>query len=357
MKVSAIPAQNLTGDLIDRWSRFQEEDPALKNPVFRPELIQAYASIRDNLEVAIVEDADEVVGFLPFVRAQQGVGGPHPFADYQGVIARRGVALDARELVKGCGLAAWDFDRVLASQALFQPFHKRLAPSALIDLSKGYETYAAERRAAGSEQIKKSGNLMRRLEREVGPLRFEAHVSSEPILRQLVHWSDKKQGRDSGEVPSSEPTWVYRVLEKVLFTQKERFCGMLSVLYAGEELVAAHFGMRSGTYLYSWWPGYNPHFEKYSPGIILMLKIAEASSLLGLRFIDLGLVNQWQYKQRLMNTEITVAAGSVEVPSLLTAMRRLRGLPRTMLNRVPALRDLARKGAHVLRGDNKPHGA
>jgi hypothetical protein len=50
-------------------------------------------------------------------------------------------------LLRSCGLAVWEFDHLLASQAPFAPYHASLEPSPIMDLSAGYAGYLEERRA------------------------------------------------------------------------------------------------------------------------------------------------------------------------------------------------------------------
>ena len=55
------------------------------------------------------------------------------------------------------------------------------------------------------------------------------------------------------------------------------FQGVLSGLYIGEKLVAAHFGMRSRRVLHWWFPAYDPELGKYSPGAQLLLELSRAA--------------------------------------------------------------------------------
>ena len=80
------------------------------------------------------------------------------------------------------------------------------------------------------------------------------------------------------------------------------------------ELIAAHMGMRSHSIWHYWFPAYNPRFSKYSPGLILLLKMAESAASLGLSRIDLGRGDE-QYKSRLASGVITVSRGSVHTHS------------------------------------------
>ena len=121
-------------------------------------------------------------------------------------------------------------------------------------------------------------------------------------------------------------------LERIHTTQSDGCAGRLSLLYAGDRLVAGHMGMRSRTVWHYWFPAYDRETARYSPGLILLLKMAQACEELGLRTIDLG-TGITLYKKRLMNTSVPVAEGSVQRPSWLSLWRGARRKLRTLIER------------------------
>jgi CelD/BcsL family acetyltransferase involved in cellulose biosynthesis len=131
------------------------------------------------------------------------------------------------------------------------------------------------------------------------------------------------------------------VLGKLLDEKAERCRGTLSVLYAKGEVVAGHFGLRSKTTWHWWFPAYNPQFEKYSPGLILILKMLENIAQSGTNIIDFGKGDQ-DYKLHLMNGSIAVAEGSVEVSTALSLARSLKQGAKECLRRAPALDRMVR---------------
>jgi CelD/BcsL family acetyltransferase involved in cellulose biosynthesis len=323
-RVNLIPGKAIDGALVRQWRALQESNPDLQNPCFAPEFTQAVAAARNDVEVAIIEELGNFVAIFPFQRKAGGraipVGGI--VSDYQGLICPPNFSCDSRELLKTCGLISWDFDRLLATQQSFKPFHKLCEPSALIDLSHGYDAYVAERRAAGTEQIKKCMNLMRRLELEIGPIRFVPHSPDRSMLAKVLAWKSQ-QYRKTGWRDLFALKWGRSLVDGIHATQSDSFAGMLSLLYAGEKLLAGHIGMRSRSVWHYWFPAYDPQFAKYSPGLILLLKMAEHAPQIGLRTIDLG-TGLTLYKRRLMNASISVAEGSVERPSWLSFLRAAR---------------------------------
>jgi CelD/BcsL family acetyltransferase involved in cellulose biosynthesis len=323
-RVKVIPGKALDSVSIERWRSLQQSNPDLQNPCFSPEFTQAVSAARNDVQIGIIEERGQIVAFFPFQRKAGGrsipVGGI--VSDYHGLICRPDFSRDPKELLIACRLISWDFDRLLATQNSFKPFHKLCEPSALIDLSNGYESYVAERRAAGTEQIKKCNNLIRRLHLEVGPIQFVPHSSDRAALATILAWKSQ-QYRKTGWRDLFAYKWGRSLVEKIHATQSENFAGMLSLLYAGDKLVAGHLGMRSRTVWHYWFPAYAPRFAKYSPGLILLLKMAEHAPQIGLRTIDLG-TGLTLYKRRLMNASVSVAEGSVERPSWLSFLRAAR---------------------------------
>jgi CelD/BcsL family acetyltransferase involved in cellulose biosynthesis len=337
----------LTPTDVAAWAALQEANPLLASPYFRPEFTIAVASVRDDVWVAVIERRGEPVGFFSYQNDRMRIGRPvgGPLSDYQGIIAKRDFVWDAAQLIRDCGLREWKFDHLLAAQESFRRFHEVATQSPVIDLAKGYEAYAEDRRRAGSEQITVVLRKRRKIEREVGPLRFEFHSTDHAVLATLMRWKSR-QYHELGTVDAFGIPWVVKVVEKIHSIQGESFAGVLSILYAADQHIAAHMGMRSKTVWHYWFPAYDLAFGKYSPGSILLLEMAERASSLGLNSIDLGKGAE-RYKQSLMNRAIPIAQGAVTVAPFLRAVRRSRVGLRAMLRRSP-LDGLVKKTGEIL---------
>jgi CelD/BcsL family acetyltransferase involved in cellulose biosynthesis len=348
MKITIVPGRELSSDLIRGWGGLQQANPALASPYFHPEFTRVMAAVRADVEVAVLEDGGRVTAFFPFQRVGGSVGTPVGgiISDYQGLICAPDFTYDPRELVERCRLTAWNFDHLLTSQSSFKAFHHHIEPSPQIDLSKTFESYASERRASGSEQIKKCGNLMRRMEREVGPLGLIVHTAADAPLQQTLAWKSR-QYLETGKADLFAMPWIRAAVERVQAAQVEGFAGILSLLYAGERLVAGHFGMRGKSVWHYWFPAYDPGMARYSPGLILLLKMAEVAPSLGVRTIDLG-QGMSLYKQRLMNASVPLASGSVELPSWRSMLRNTRRKLHSVLTNSP-LREPVRDTLNSLR--------
>jgi CelD/BcsL family acetyltransferase involved in cellulose biosynthesis len=331
--IRLIDGRALNAEHIAAWRQLRETNPELDSACFAPEFTEAVASVRDDVEVALLQRGEEILALFPFQRRADSravpVGGI--ISDYQGLICRPGFTCDPRQLLKACNLANWKFDRLLCSQQFFVPYYKQRTLSARIDVSSGYVAYVAQRRAAGTHQIKQCEYMARRMERELGPLRFVPHSSDPELLRQVLAWKSE-QYRRTGWADLFATYWGRALVERIHQTQTAGFSGMLSLLFAGRRLVAGHFGMRSKTVWHYWFPAYDRRFARYSPGLTLLLQMAQFAEEFGLRCIDIG-TGLTLYKRRLMNASVSVAEGSVETPLCRGLLRAVRRRLRAVLTR------------------------
>ncbi len=313
MNIRCIPADQLTAEHLAAWAAIVRADAALASPYFRPEFTQAVAAVRSDVEIGLLEEGGEPVGFFPFQRARRNVARPvgGKMSDFQGVIARPHVAWHPRQLLEGCRLSAWHFDHVVASQAPFRPYYWNVAPSPYLDLSRGWEGYQSEQLACHRESFKRAIRKLRYAEREAGPLRVEIHSSNPAVLQTLLKWKIE-QYRRTRVTNVLGFDWTVALLERVLAAQGEGFSGVMSVLYVCDMVAAILLSMRSYDVLHAWFSAYRPDFAELSPGLVFWLELAKACPAVGIRRIDLGKGPE-EYKTHLMSGAIDVAEGSVDL--------------------------------------------
>ena len=183
----------------------------------------------------------------------------------------------------------------------------------------------------------------RKLERENGELSFQHHSDDPAALETLLGWKSEQYAR-TGTVNVLKHDWVREVLRKVHEAQSAEFQGVLSVLLADGQPVAAHLGMRSGSTLHYWFPSYDPAVGRCSPGLLLLLRLAESAQLAGVETFDLG-TGDYDYKRRLSNRVDVLAKGTVDTPSLRAAAVRMRRKAKSLIRQTgiaPRVRLLAR---------------
>jgi CelD/BcsL family acetyltransferase involved in cellulose biosynthesis len=321
VKVHVLRDGALAPELIRAWAEIQRATPALDSPYFRPEFTAAVAAVRRDVEVAVLERDGAPLGFLPFQRARWNVGFPVgvKVSDFHGVVAAPGLEWDARELIRGCGLATWQFDHLLAEQKAFEPHHYRPERSPYLDLSRGFEAWRGERRRSGSRLVDQVLRKARKIEREVGPLRFEWHTDSRAVFEQLLAWKREQLGGTEAVNVLHRP-WVVALLERIRGTVGDDFSGVLSALYAGDELIGVHLGMRSRHVLHWWFPTYRREFQRYSPGLILLVELVRAASERSVQRLDLGKGPE-AYKYSLESGSIALAEGAVDCRAAIRLSR------------------------------------
>ena len=331
------------------WHEMQAKNPALANPFLSPEFTIAVGRLRPSARVAVLSEGPDVTGFFPFERRSFGLAVPIAagLTDCQGLVHLPDVHWDPRALLKACGISAWQFDHLAAGQP-FERYRSALASSPVVDLSEGFAAYHAELRRRSPVLVSGTGRKVRKLAREVGELRLVQDCADVGELRRLMGWKSG-QYRRTGRLDRFSRQWTVELLDSLLATRTDALTGVLSVLFAGESPVAAHFGLRAGEIMTYWFPAYDPAFSRYSPGLTLALRLAEELAADGVTLIDLG-KGKMRYKDSMKTGELLVAEGTATQRSLLGAAHRARKSPQAWaIRQIRAHPPLFRAADTVLR--------
>jgi CelD/BcsL family acetyltransferase involved in cellulose biosynthesis len=303
----------------------QSSTPSLANPFLSPEFAMAVGEFRPGARVAILGDGSSTVGFFPFEQRRFRVGVPIAagLTDCQGIIHAPGVTWNARELIRACRLSVWQFDHLVDGQRPFERYCATTRPSPIIDLTDGFDSYREKLSTRSPQLYRNVERKARKMSREVGQLRFVPDSRDKSVFHTLLAWKSAQYRRTAQADIFARP-WVAGLTEALFSTRNNYFSGLLSVLYAGDVPVAAHFGLRSTHVLAHWFPAYNTSFSNYSPGLIMHMRMAQFTPSTGIRIIDMGTGIQ-RYKEELKNGENFVGGGIVTGKSLLAAVHRARG--------------------------------
>ncbi len=192
----------------------QRATPSLDNPYLSPEFAIAVGRFRPGARVAVLTEGQSITGFFPFERRRLGIGVPICgwLTPCQGVIHAPGAEWDPRELLRGCRISAWRFDCLIADQKPFMAYHSVVAPSAMIDLSSGFDAYYDKLRAKSPRFCKEIARRARKLEREFGELRVVADSRDTGVLHTLLAWKSEQYRRTS-HVDRFEQRWLVELLE------------------------------------------------------------------------------------------------------------------------------------------------
>jgi CelD/BcsL family acetyltransferase involved in cellulose biosynthesis len=325
MEVSVVRPGELGPAELKLWRGMLHGSEALRNPFLAPEFALAVGGARQTARVAVLEEGNEIVGFLPHERRGRFLGTVigAGISDCQALVHAPGLRWDPVELVRACGLPCWEYDHLVLDQSAFAPFHLLTVGSPVMDLAGGYEGYLAAR-ARETSALKALGRKLRKLEREVGELRFEYESADPALLRLMMDWKSAQYRRTRVHDRFGTP-WITRVVTELLTARAPECTGTMSVLYAGDRPVAIHFGLRSEDVLSYWFPAYDPDPElgRYSAGLGLLLRMAEAAAAQGVKLLDLGR-GQQRYKDEFASRELPIAEGRVGVSPAAVAVRRTR---------------------------------
>lgn len=359
MRIDVVAPLELASEDVQAWRTLQGVRPEFENPFLSPDWARAAASVsgpdRRNGRVLVVRDeAGAGVGFLP-VRAGLFAALPigAPMADYQALVAAPGVTVDPVELVRALRIPRLDFNHLLDGQPAFEPFVQGRACSQIIDISAGYEAYAAERRAGGHEILKDTAKKQRKLEREQDGIRFTAQSASQADFDTLLDWK-RAQYRTTRQTDIFDAGWPLELLSGLFARPEPEFGGVLFTLHAGDKLIAAHFALRSRTVLHAWFIAHDAEFARYSPGVILIDHILRWASGAGVREVDLG-PGDYRFKLQFANAVRNVTHGFVGVPSPASLVRgaqyQVRNAAESLpLGRVSALPGKAMRRLDLWRG-------
>lgn len=326
MNVTLVRPRELGSAERRLWRQMLRQDGATGgNPFLAPEFTIAVDRVRDTARVAVLEDPSGVLGFFPHERRGHPLGIAIGTAigagisDCQALIHTPGLQWDARELVRGCDLPVWEFDHLIAAQEPFVPYHTAVTASPVMNLADGFDAYLRAR-SRHTSAIRTAQRKMRKLEREQGELTFEFDCVDPAVMQTLMRWKSDQYRRTRAH-DTFGSGWIVQVVTGLRHSRQPGCTGTLSVLRAGHRPIAVHFGLRSERVLSYWFPAYDPDLARYSPGLVLLLRMAEEAARRGITQVDLGRGRQ-RYKDEFASGEVRVAQGRVGVSRTVSAARR-----------------------------------
>ena len=319
--VRIIAAKDLTPDLVSQWKAIASDDRYLQSPFFQPEFTQTVAQVRDDVEIALVESAGELTGLFPFQRASNGLARnvSSRLSEFHGPIVRRDYDFDTAKVMRAAGLTWWQFDHLPMVGSPIPHHVWGISTSPFVDLSNGYENYLAGRKAANASTVSETLRKTRKAEKEIGPLRFEYHSNCQIALESLIKWKDAQHDR-TGRLRVLKYEWLVELMRNMTTTDADS-PGLFSTLHAGDQLLAVHLGLQTESVIHLWFPTYNPAFEKYSPGLILLLRLLEEGARRGIQRVDFGKGKE-RYKGSFKTGDIAIGEGAVDLRLVSGRLRK-----------------------------------
>lgn len=307
-----VPQNELSQQHLQLWRSWIQTAP-IPNPLNDPDYLKLIRHPDKRSLVAVGSDDQGPFLFLPFQQVRQHKLEPVALeiSDCSQLITRPDCRFDPLQMMKSLGQSIYSFDHLFANES-FSPevFSFYEDPCFLIDLTSGFDAYRQHLKSAGSSVVSQTARKRRKLAREKGEVRFAWEVDDPDAFSKLIQWKST-QLEQQGFHHSFSEEWVQEFMKQHLQSQSNFSRGLLSGLYAGEELVVLHFGTIGYGTLNSWIPIVNPEFSKYSPAAMLYFDLAEHAALQGVEQLILGR-GENQTKRRLSNREVSNFVGAFQ---------------------------------------------
>ncbi|MBR7620600.1 GNAT family N-acetyltransferase [Phenylobacterium sp. 20VBR1] len=271
---------------ISTWRRLCASRPEFANPLMGPDFAQAVGKVRADARVTVWRWPGRTAGFLAYHRRPGSYARPigAPLSDYHGLVAEPG--LDSDEALAAAGLSVYRFTGLTDPNMAFAGFGAVERESFVIALETTAEAYLEALRAASPKRFKNYRRLDHKLDREVGALSIRAEFD-QTAFDTLLRWKREQLAR-TGAHGFLNADWTQGLLQDLFERQAGDFQGLMVNLYAGERLVAGHFGIRQGGIYHPWIASTDPELGAWSPGQVFLGRAIAAMPQMGLTTYDLG---------------------------------------------------------------------
>lgn len=313
MQIDVVRPRDLSSEDVAAWTALQGEG-VLRTPFLSPHWARALEAAGGpdaaRARVAVVRDGGQTRGFLP-VRAGWMTAMPlgAPLSDYQGLVAGGDLALDPRLFAEALGVQRIDFTSLLVEAPGLARFARGQSFSHVLDLTGGYDAYAAERTATGTDIFKDCAKKRRKIEREIGEVAFTAESGSLADFEALVAWK-RAQYAETRQTDILAHDWTLRLIRGLWEQRDPELKGVLFTLHAGGKLAAVHYALTTPGVAHAWFIAHDCELQRYSPGVILITEVARWAAAQGLAELDLG-PGDYRFKVSLANRQRPVGHGYV----------------------------------------------
>ena len=351
MDITLFQPRQLSAAHIAAWRRMQDADQALGSPFLAPGFTRAVGALRLTARVAVISEDGEPVSFFPFERHALGAGKPigSGFNDCQGLIHQGNLHLTADDLLQGCDLFTWDFNHLTAGQTVLSEGTRLQAPSPVVRLDNGWATYLETMRNRSPNFLRKIRAKERHLCQREGSVHAVYADDNPQLLATLIRWKTAQYHARGWRDQFARP-FTATLLDNLTRAPADGCQATLSALYLSGQPIACQYSLRAEHTQALWFTAYDNRFARYSPGVLLSLKLFEAAEQHGIRLIDLGR-GEDPTKNALKTGELLVGEGTVQRGRMRTTLIRGQSVAfRTLADFTaehPVLRRAALRSARI----------
>ena len=312
-------------------------------PFFSLGFLDAVHQARGDVQVIVLRDECRLLGMLPVhILGKTAYPAGRFLNDAHNVVMAPDTQLNWVWMLKVLGVRSYDFHALAGQVSTHRSVQlQETVQSFSADLSVGSDAFV-QKMESEHVTFRRQGQKNRKMEREIGPLSLEIDCRDERLLELAITWK-RQQYQRTNILDLFTPTWT-RDLMRILHRQDtggrgaslvdSATRGFLSVLRAGDQVVAMHYGMIENGLLHYWFPTYDPAYSKYSPGTALFKEIASQAEFNGIHAIDMGYGEQ-PYKRKQTDTITTVRQGCVSGSKSYLAYRRSMKSVSSWAHRMP----------------------
>tara|TARA_R110002096_G_scaffold10069_4_gene39022 strand:+ start:1268 stop:2380 length:1113 start_codon:yes stop_codon:yes gene_type:complete len=306
----------LSAEDVQRWNDWAAPHGHLISPYFLPDFALAVDDVRGDVEVAVIREGDQVTGYFAHHAVRGGTIRPvgAPMSDYQGIVAAPGANIDMDRVLSACGACALLYDNWHDTYVPAAMPRRDRGGSVICDLEKGPDAYFDTQRGLYRDHFRKLDRRQRKAEATFGPMRVVIGDPSGLHFHTLAAWKSA-QYRSTGKLDVLGVPWARKLLRNLGKQEGSPFGTLTAALYFGDHLAAVEVGLKAGGIYHSWFPAYDPAFSKFSPGLLLIHAIIQASDAHGISRVDLGREGA-QYKKYYTSWEVPLESGRALAPGL-----------------------------------------
>ena len=349
-QIQVVAFSDLSPEMLQKWEALRWPSDGTGElfdlPFFSPRFASAVDRARGDVLVAVASDTEQItghglvpehaIGFLPFHRVGRvGVPVGRFLNDAQNIVGLSPDRIDWSEWLTACEVVAFDMHAIVQADPSWIEDYQLATVRAFRADFDGNSKKFLNRLEREHRTISKQGQKSRKLSREVGEVRLEIDCQCPEILKKTIAWK-RAQYHRTHILDLFLPEWTRQLVDELhgwntrtdhdrmsdvdklqndrttgsVSFADQRLKGILSVLWAGDEVVAAHYGMIEQGRLHYWFPTYDSKYARYSPGTALFTELVRASTEYGIDCIDMGYGEQ-PYKQKQTKMTSDVAFGTI----------------------------------------------
>ena len=321
LDVETLHPNQLSAEDVALWRSLASAGQGFGNPLLGPDFALAVGRVREDARVAVARRGGQTLGFLAYHHRPGGLARPigSPLSDYHGLVGRPDANLRIEDVLRAAGVSLFRYTGLIDPHGVFPVASRTDRTAHVIDLADlTAEAYLEAVRAQSAKKIKNYRRLDHKLGREVGEVRLVAGDASREAFNQLIDWKREQLTRTGGH-DFLRSDWTRELMADLFAQRSGDFQGLMINLYAGDQLVGGHFGIRQGQTYHPWIASTNPAHAAWSPGQIFFLRAIAAMPEMGLTRYDLGPGHD-HYKRSYAFSAVTIGEGAAKASSIAGRM-------------------------------------